>query len=102
MDAVTKPRGPVLARLVSEEESASALLRQRLRGFIQDSFFVDEVANDTSFLATGIVDSLGILQIVAFVESELGARVPDLDLVPANFDSIDQIAAYVERRRRAA
>jgi acyl carrier protein len=76
-------------------------IQQRVRRFIQDSFFVDEVGDAESFLESGIIDSLGIVQIVAFVESELGLAVPDTDLVPSNFDSIDRIAAYVERRRQA-
>lgn len=77
------------------------LVQQRLRQFIQDSFFVDQVGDDESFLASGIIDSLGIMQIVAFVESEFGVAVPDADLVPANFDSINRIAAYVERGSQA-
>lgn len=77
-------------------------VRERLRQFIRDTFLVDEVGDDESFLATGIIDSLGIMQIVALVESEIGAKVPDSDLVPQHFDSISRIAAYVERMRRAA
>lgn len=73
-------------------------VRDRIRQFIQDSFFVDEVEDDQSFLSTGVVDSLGIMQLVAFVEAEFGLRVPDTDLVPENFDSIGRIAAYVQRR----
>ena len=77
------------------------LVQQRLRQFIQDAFFVDQVGDDESFLASGIIESLGIMQIVAFVESEFGVAVPDADLVPENFDSINRIAAYVERRCQA-
>lgn len=95
----SKSAGPsALGRADGED----ALLRQRVTRFVRESFFIDEVGDDQSFLETGIIDSLGIVQIVAFVESELGAPVPDTDLVPANFDSIARIAAYVERRRQAA
>jgi acyl carrier protein len=78
------------------------LVRDRVRQFIKDTFLVDEVRDDESFLESGIIDSLGIMQLVALVESEIGAKVPDSDLVPENFDSIVRIAAYVERMRRAA
>jgi acyl carrier protein len=54
-------------------------------------------ADDTSFLTTGIIDSLGIGQLVAFVESTYAIRVPDTHLVPENFDSVAKLAAYVER-----
>ncbi len=76
--------------------------RDSVRQFIKDTFLVDSVGDDESFLASGIIDSLGILQVVTFVESHLGSKIPDTDLVPENFDSIARIAAYVERVRRAA
>lgn len=101
MDALTRPREPASFGRVAQGQHDPSV-RQRLRWFIADSFFVDEIGDDESFLASGIVDSLGISQVVAFVESELGTSVPDADLLPANFDSIDRIAAYVERRRQAA
>jgi acyl carrier protein len=73
-----------------------------VRQFIKDTFLVDEVGDEESFLASGIIDSLGVMQLVTFIESHLGSKVPDKDLVPENFDSISRIAAYVERTRRAA
>ncbi len=78
------------------------LVRDRLRQFMRDTFLVDEIGDDESFLASGIIDSLGIMQLVALVESEIAAKVPDTDLVPENFDSIARNVAYVERMRRAA
>jgi acyl carrier protein len=78
--------------------------RERLRRFIRDAFFVDDFGDDDSFLATGIIDSLGVMQIVAFVEAEFSVRVPETDLVPDHFDSLSKLTAYVERvsRERAA
>jgi acyl carrier protein len=76
------------------------LVRDQIRRFIRDSFLVDEFADDESFLGTGIVDSLGIVQLVAFVESTYALKVPDTDLVPENFDSVSRLTAYVERRCR--
>ena len=77
-------------------------VQDRVRQFIKDSFFVDEVGDEESFLASGIIDSLGVMQLVSFIEAEVGTRVPDTDLLPENFDSIARIAAYVERMRQAA
>ena len=77
-------------------------VQDRVRQFIKDSFFVDEGGDEESFLASGIIDSLGVMQLVSFIEAEVGTRVPDTDLLPENFDSIARIAAYVERMRQAA
>ncbi len=77
-------------------------VQDRVRQFIKDTFLVDEVLDDESFFGSGIIDSLGVMQLVSFVESELGSKVPDTHLIPENFDSIARMAAYVERRRQAA
>jgi acyl carrier protein len=70
----------------------------QIRQFIRDSFLVDDFTDDESFLASGLLDSLGIVQLVSFVEGEFALRVPDTDLVPENFDSVTKLAAYIERR----
>jgi acyl carrier protein len=76
--------------------------REHIRQFIRESFLVDDFSDDQSFLATGLIDSLGILQLVAFVESRFALRVPDTDLVPDHFDSVSRLADYVDRRTDAA
>lgn len=72
--------------------------RHLIRQFIRDSFLVDEFTDDESFLGSGLIDSLGILQLVSFVEAQYGIQVADTDLTPDNFDSVARLAAYVERR----
>jgi acyl carrier protein len=72
--------------------------RDQLRSFIRDSFLVDGFADEDSFLGTGLIDSLGVLQLVSFIEAKYGLSVPDTDLVPANFDSVANLASYIERR----
>ncbi len=76
-------------------------VRDSVREFIRCWLLVDELEDDASFLATGAVDSLGIAQLVAFVETELGVPIAEEDLVPANFDSVASIEAYVHRKRVA-
>ncbi len=79
----------------------SETLRESLRRFIRDSFLVDDFADEDSFLANGIIDSLGVMQLVAFVEQDLHVPVGEEDLVPENFDSVARIAAFVWRKRLA-
>ena len=74
--------------------------RDQIRRFIKDSFLVDDFDDDESFLASGLVDSLGIGQLVAFVETTWGFRVPSSDLVPDNFDSVEKLSAYVQRNAK--
>jgi acyl carrier protein len=55
-------------------------------------------ADDASFLEEGIVDSMGIMEVVAFVEETFGLAVEDQELVPDNFDSVSKLAAYIRRK----
>lgn len=72
-----------------------------VRTFIEDSFLFREdksaLTDTESLLEAGLIDSTGILELVAFLEERFDLRVDDADLVPANFDSIEAIAGYVER-----
>lgn len=52
-------------------------------------------ADDASFLEEGIVDSMGIMELVAFVDDNFGIEVEDEELVPDNFDSISRLASYI-------
>lgn len=69
------------------------------RAFIIENFLfgdtTQDLGDDVSLIETDLVDSTGILELVAFVETTYGITVADADIVPANFDSIGRIAAYV-------
>jgi acyl carrier protein len=76
--------------------------KRHLRAFITANFYIPDgqpLDEQTSFLAGGIIDSTGVLELVAFVESEYGLTVTDDELVPANFDSIAALADFIQRKR---
>ncbi|MBK7046913.1 MAG: acyl carrier protein [bacterium] len=81
-------------------------LRDLVRDFIIRNFLfgdADRLSGDSvSLLESGIMDSLGVMELVAFIEAELGLSVPDADLIPQNLDSVDNLVAYVGRRRSVA
>jgi acyl carrier protein len=54
--------------------------------------------DNVSFLDEGIVDSVGVMELVSFVEDDFGVQVEDLDITPENFDSVNKIAAYIRRK----
>lgn len=59
----------------------------------------EPIGPDESLLDSGLVDSIGIVEIVGFLESEFGISVPDEEIVPDNFETITQIADFVRRQR---
>ena len=73
-------------------------LENQIKRHVMDNFVYgdDDLLNvDTSFMANGIVDSLGVLGLVSFVEEEYGIEVADEEVVPENFDSVRNLAKYV-------
>jgi acyl carrier protein len=71
--------------------------------FIVERFLFGEGAErlsiDDSFLERNLIDSTGVLELVAFVEARYAFKVNDEELVPDNLDSIRKIASFVERKR---
>jgi len=56
-----------------------------------------ELHPDDDLLATGVLDSLGLMQLVLFIEERLGVKVPDEDVVIENFRSVSALTAYLAR-----
>jgi acyl carrier protein len=50
-------------------------------------------------LEKGIVDSTGILELVTHIEEKYGIKVLDQEMLPANLDSVNAIAGFIERKR---
>ena len=58
--------------------------------------------DDASFLDQGIIDSLGFMELVAFVEKECGIQIAPQDLVPENFDSVNKLSRYINSKLATA
>ncbi len=78
-------------------------IKQRIRNFIMENFlFTDDESvlyDGTSFIAQGIIDSIGVMEIVEFVEGNFGIKVNADEILPDNFDSVDNLVAFVEHKR---
>ncbi|MCC7128876.1 MAG: acyl carrier protein [Anaerolineae bacterium UTCFX2] len=57
--------------------------------------------DDASFIDEGIVDSQGVMDLVFFVEETFKVQVQDSEIVPDNFDSIEKVTAYIQRKQAA-
>ena len=57
------------------------------------------IAADEDLLGSGLVDSLGIMSLVFFVEQEAALEIPPEDVTIENFQTIDAIDGYLARRR---
>ena len=77
--------------------------REKIRTMILESFLKggspDSLKNDVSLERAHIVDSVKTLELIMFIEETFGFSVDNDDAVPENFDTVNAIVAYVERKR---
>jgi acyl carrier protein len=78
-------------------------IQQDIRNFIISNFMFGQggegLADDQSFLETGVIDSTGVLELIAFLEQQFGIAVEDQEVVPANLDSVAQLVSFVQRKK---
>lgn len=81
-------------------------LRDQVRAFVLENYLftsdTSALGLEDSLLGRGIVDSTGMLEIIFFIEEQLGVKVKDDEMIPDNLDSVSKIASFVESKRRAA
>ena len=72
-----------------------------------ESFLLNELLSgsrtsldpEESLINTGLIDSLGMLRLITYLEESQGVKVGDGDVVPENFDTLNKIVAFVESHR---
>jgi acyl carrier protein len=80
---------------VSTEEQVHALIISHLNW----TGSPDELTPEYPLIEQHVIDSLGMLKLVALLEEQFGVDVDDVDLVPTNFSTIAEIAAVVDSKR---
>jgi acyl carrier protein len=80
-------------------------IEQEIRQFIVDNFLFGDkesgFSDDDSFLEREIIDSTGVLELVAFLEEKYGIKIKDTELVPENLDSVSCLVRFIDRKGRA-
>jgi len=81
-------------------------IKKTIRQYILENllFTEDESAlqDGDSFLAGGILDSTGVLEIILFIEETFGIKVNDDEMLPANLDSVDKLVAFIRHKQLVA
>ena len=78
-------------------------MKAALKSYLEQELLRDRgdiaLRDDENLLGTGLVDSVGMMSLVLFVEDTFGLEVPPEDVVIENFLSVDAISAYLQKRR---
>jgi acyl carrier protein len=76
--------------------------RLEVKKFILGNFLFTEdvsaLSDEASLVRGGIIDSTGILELIMFLEERFSIRIRPEEMVPENFDSVDRVAQFIERR----
>lgn len=76
-------------------------LRAELAAFIEKNLVPSDrklaINDQTALIDDGLIDSMGLMQVVAFLEERTGVKVPDEEVGPDNFDSLEAIERMVVR-----
>lgn len=77
-------------------------IKQQVRGFIASNFIItdlEKLADGDSLLEHRILDSTGFIELVSFLEETFKVQIQDEEMIPENLDSLDNIEAYIHRKR---
>lgn len=78
-------------------------ITSRLKQFVDDSFLYMRpdfvLGEDDSLLGSGVVDSMGVMEMIEFLEKEFGIAVGDADITEENLGTLNAITGYVVARR---
>ena len=79
-------------------------IERDVRDFISENFILDgeDMSGDASLTRQGVLDSMGVLELIMFIEERFELKVPDEDTLPENFDSVDRIVRYLHDRLTVA
>lgn len=78
------------------------VIQEKVREFVTSNFYVANPAslqNAESLLDSGVMDSTGVLELIAFIEETYGITVEDSEMLPENLDSIDRVTDFVIRKK---
>ncbi len=79
-------------------------VQQEIEKYIKENILFgdgERLAEDVSFQESGILDSMGFLELITFVEARFGIQIADRELVPGNFDTLRKTARFVEQKLSA-
>jgi len=81
----------------------SSSVKGKIESYIHKAVHVDKdkIKHDSLIFKEGYFDSMGFIMLIAFIEEEFGIRTGDNDLIEENFESINAITDFIDRKTKS-
>jgi len=78
-------------------------MREKIRNYIVQTSHADadKIKNESLIFKEGFFDSMGFIMLITFLEKEFGIKTVDSDLIEENFESINAITEFIQRKASA-
>jgi acyl carrier protein len=78
------------------------LVKEKIRTYVLQAVYVDKekIKNDSLIFKEGYFDSMGFMVLITYLEEEFGIKTNDADLVEENFESINAITNFINRKKQ--
>ena len=80
----------------------NADIKNELRKFIIERYLSRSkgarLSDEDSFLERGIIDSIGVIELAAFIQKRYGIKIKPPEIIPENFDTLDNLERYIEKK----
>jgi len=88
---------------MSKNDISISLIKSKVESYIRQAVHVDkEKINDDSLIfKEGYFDSMGFIMLITFIEEEFGIKTSDSDLIEENFESINAITDFIDRKTKS-
>lgn len=88
--------------MLQEDTVTAEAAANRIHAYIRENFMYTRAENTlaptASLLGDGILDSMGVMELVEFLESEFQIRVADEEITEKHLGTLERVAAYVESK----
>lgn len=77
-------------------------IKKEIKNFIVSNYLRGlrggALSDDDSFLEEGIIDSIGVIELAAFIQKRFGIRIKVPEIIPENFDTLNNLEKYINKK----
>ena len=79
------------------------IIKEKIKSYIHQASHLEseKIKNDSLIFKEGYFDSMGFIMLITFLEEEFGIKTSDADLIEENFESINAITDFIDRKTKS-